>query len=129
ARNILMRTPGRASKISGLSALAASVSAAGDKELASELMREAAGLVNPQPKNYQDLMFTLILAAGYASAEPDKAFPVLEDTIFRANQLISAVVTLAEFADVNEEIIADGEFQVGAFGGQMIRSMTGSVGM
>jgi hypothetical protein len=129
ARNILMRTPGRASKISGLSTLAASVSAAGDKELASELMREAAGLVNPQPKNYQDLMFTLMLAAGYASAEPDKAFPVLEDTIFRANQLISAVVTLAEFADVNEEIIADGEFQVGAFGGQMIRSMTGSVGM
>ena len=128
-REMLSKGTGRDKKIVGLSMLAASVAKASDKQLASEIMREAAALVNPQPKNYQDFLFTLMLASGYAAADPEKAFPVLDDAIFRANELISAVVRIAEFVDVNEEVIADGEFQVGAFGGQMIRSMTGSVGM
>lgn len=129
AREMIAKTTGRDKKIAGLSMLAASVAKAGDKQLASEIMREAAALVNPQPKTYLDFMYSWMLASGYAVAEPDKAFPVLDDAIFRANELISSVVRIAEFVDVNEEVIADGEFQVGAFGGQMIRGMTGSVGM
>ncbi len=129
AREMIGKTTGRDKKIAGLSMLAASVAKAGDKQLASEIMREAATLVNPQPKTYLDFMYSWMLASGYAVAEPDKAFPVLDDAIFRANELISSVVRIAEFVDVNEEVIADGEFQVGAFGGQMIRGMTGSVGM
>jgi hypothetical protein len=129
AREIIAKTAGRDKKIAGLSMLAASVAKAGDKQLASEIMREAATLVNPQPKTYLDFMYSWMLASGYAVAEPDKAFPVLDDAIFRVNDLISSVVRIAEFVDVNEEVIADGEFQVGAFGGQMIRGMTGSVGL
>jgi hypothetical protein len=129
AREMIAKTTGRDKKIAGLSMLAASVAKAGDKQLASEIMREAATLVNPQPKTYLDFMYSWMLASGYAVAEPDKAFPVLDDAIFRVNDLISSVVRIAEFIDVNEEVIADGEFQVGAFGGQMIRGMTGSVGM
>lgn len=129
AREMIAKTTGRDKKIAGLSMLAASVAKAGDKQLASEIMREAAALVNPQPKTYLDFMYSWMLASGYAVAEPDKAFPVLDDAIFRVNELISSVVCIAEFIDVNEEVIADGEFQVGAFGGQMIRGMTGSVGM
>ena len=104
--------------------LAAQVAKAGDKELADEIMRDAERLVNPQPKNYQDFMLSWMLASGYAEADPDKAFPLLETTILRANETISAFVKVAEFIDVNEEMIDDGEVQVGMFGGSMIRGMT-----
>lgn len=129
ARKIISTTPGKDKKITALSLLAAQVAKAGDKELADEIMRDAERLINPQPKNYRDFLFTWLVASGYAEANPDKAFPMLEDAILRANETISAFVKVAEFVDVNEEMIDDGEVQVGMFGGQMIRGMTGELGI
>lgn len=128
-RKILMRTPGRDKKIMGLSLLATQVSGAGDKELAAEIMKDAHNLINPQPKNYQDFLLTWMLAAGYAEADPEKAFPLLEDTIIRANETISAFVKVGEFIDAAGEMIQDGEVQVGAFGGSMVRGLTSELGM
>lgn len=129
ARKILMRTPGRDKKIMGLSMLAKQVSRAGDRELAAEIMKDAQNLINPQPKNYQDYMLTWMLAAGYAEADPEKAFPLLEDTILRANETISAFVKVGEFIDAPGEMIQDGEVQIGAFGGSMVRGLTSELGM
>ena len=129
ARKIIATTPGKDKKITALSVLAAHVAKAGDKELADEIMRDAERLINPQPKNYQDFLFTWMVASGYAEANPDKAFPMLENVILRANDTISAFVKVAEFIDVNEEMIDDGEVQVGMFGGQMIRSVTKELGI
>ncbi|MGB7209797.1 MAG: hypothetical protein WBD27_14135, partial [Pyrinomonadaceae bacterium] len=66
ARRILMQTPGKDKKILGLSALAAQVAKMGDKELASEIMKDAQNLINPSPRNYQDFLLSLMLASGYA---------------------------------------------------------------
>ena len=129
ARKILNATPGRDKKIMGLSVLAAQVAKAGDRELAGEIMRDAQNLVNPNPKNYQDFLYSWMLAGGYAEVDPQKAFPILEDTIGRANETIAAFVKAAEFIDVGEEMIVDNEVQVGAFGGQMIRGLTGELGV
>ncbi len=129
ARKIIASTPGKDKKITALSLLAAQVAKAGDKELADEIMRDAERLINPQPKNYRDFLFTWLVASGYAEANPDKAFPMLEDAILRANETISAFVKVAEFIDVNEEMIDDGEVQVGMFGGSMIRGMTQELGI
>jgi hypothetical protein len=129
ARKIISQTPGKDKKIVALSMLAAQVAHAGDKELADEIMRDAERMVNPQPKNYQDFLYSWMLASGYAEANPDKAFPLLESTILRANETISAFVKVAEFIDVNEELVADGEVQVGMFGGSMIRSITSELGL
>jgi len=129
ARKIIASTPGKDKKITALSMLAAQVAKAGDKELADEIMRDAERLINPQPKNYRDFLFTWLVASGYAEANPDKAFPMLEDAILRANETISAFVKVAEFIDVNEEMIDDGEVQVGMFGGSMIRGMTQELGI
>ncbi|MEP6789679.1 MAG: hypothetical protein ABJB40_14665, partial [Acidobacteriota bacterium] len=93
------------------------------------IMRDADRLVNPQPKNYQDFLYSWMLASGYAGANSDKAFPLLESTILRANDTISAFVKVAEFIDVNDELIDDGEVQVGMFGGSMIRGLTGQLGL
>jgi len=129
ARKIIMQTPGRDKKIMALSMLAAQVSKTGDKELAAEIMRDAERLVNPAPKNYQEFLMSWMLASGYANADPEKAFPILEDTIGRANEILAAFVKVGEFMDANEEMIQDGEVQVGAFGGQMVRGLTGELNM
>src|SRR5688572_2677711 len=129
ARKMLLQTKGRDKQIVGLSMLATQVAKAGDKELAAEIMRDAEKLVNPNPKNYQDFLFTWMLATGYAESNPDKAFPILEDAIGRANNVISAFVQVGEFIDVTEEMISDGEAQVGAFGGGMIRGLSKELGI
>lgn len=129
ARRILLQTPGTDKKIIGLSGLATQVAKAGDKELAAEIMKDAKGLVNPSPKTYQDFLLTWMLATGYAEAEPEKAFPLLEETIMRANDTIAAFIRVGEFIDVAGEMIDEGEVQVGAFGGQMVRGLTSELGM
>ena len=129
SRKIISQTPGKDKKIIALSLLAAQVAKVGDKDLADEIMRDAERLVNPEPKNYQDFMLSWMLASGYAEANPDKAFPILETAILRANETISAFIKVAEFIDVNAEMIDEGEFQVGMFGGEMIRGMTRELGM
>ena len=129
ARKIISQTPGKERKLTALSLLAAQVARAGDKALAAELMRDAERLVNPQPKNYRDFLFSWMLASGFAQADPDKAFPLLDDIISRANETLSAFVKVAEFIDTADELIDDGEVQVGAFGGSMITSLTKELGI
>ena len=128
-RKVIATTPGKDKKITALSLLAAQVAKAGDKELADEIMRDAERLINPSPKNYRDFLYTWMVSSGYAEANPEKAFPMLESTILRANETISAFVKVAEFIDVNEEMVDDGEVQVGMFGGQMIRGVTKELGI
>lgn len=124
AREIIMKTPGRDKKIMALSALAASVKQAGDAELAGEIMREAESFIRPDPRNYQDFIATWSVISGYAAAEPNRAFMMLEDTIYRANEVRAAFVRVGEFIDVTEQMIVDGEIQLGSFGGGMIRGLS-----
>ncbi|MBK9162994.1 MAG: hypothetical protein IPM21_03645 [Acidobacteria bacterium] len=124
SREIIMKTPGREKKIMALSALATSVKQAGDVALTAEIMREAESLVRPDPRNYQDFLATWMIISGYASAEPDRAFMMLDDTIYRANEVIGAFVRVGEFIDVTEQMIVDSEIQLGAFGGGMIRGLS-----
>ena len=124
ARKIISKTPGKDKKIASLSMLAAQVAKAGDKELAAEIMKDAEGLVTSQPKNYQDFMLSWMLISGYAEVDPEKAFPMLSDTILRLNDTIAAFIKAAEFIDVRGEMIDDGEVQVGQFGGGLLRGLT-----
>ncbi len=128
ARKIIAETKGKDKKIVALGILATSVAKLGDKDLANEIMLDAERMVTVNPKNYQDFMYTWLLAGGYAEANPDKAFPLLESTIMKANVTLDAFVRVAEFIDVQEEMVADGEVQVGAFGGEMIRGFTRELG-
>jgi hypothetical protein len=129
ARKIVSEMGGKDQKIMALSMLAAQVAKAGDKELAGEIMKDASAMVNPQPKNYKDFLLVWMLASGYAEADPDKAFPLLDDAINRLNDTITGVVRIAEFLDVSGEIVDDGEVQVGAFGGSMMREITRGLGV
>ncbi|QQS34231.1 MAG: hypothetical protein IPM50_06590 [Acidobacteriota bacterium] len=124
ARRIIERTSSPQAKVTGLTMLAGVVAKAGDKELALQLMNEAERFSNPYPKTYVDYMMTWMLASGMAEVEPERAFRQLESAIFRLNDTIAAAVKIAEFIDVNDEIIEEGELHVGSFGGSLIRDVT-----
>ncbi len=123
ARGIAAAAPGRLEKVTILSAVATQIANAGHRELSVELMSEAAAFVPMNPKNYQDFMLMGVLVSGYAYVDPQRAFPIIEDAIMRGNGLISAFVRVGEFIDLNEEMIVDGEVQVGGFGGDFMPGM------
>ena len=129
ARKIIAATPNRLEKIAALAVLAGTISKLGDKELAGDIMKDAQSLMNASPKNYQDFMEVWILASGFAQTDAEKAFSVLDDTIYRLNETISAFVKVGEFIDLSGEMIEDGEVQVGSFGGSMVKELTRSLGM
>lgn len=129
ARRSLLALPGKDKKVTGLSLLATQVNKLGDKDLAAEIMRDAASFVNPQPRNYQEFILSWLLAAGYSSTDTDRSFAILEDTVNRSNEVVDAAVRIAEFMDTNEEVIIDGELQLGGFGagGSMVRNLTNTL--
>jgi hypothetical protein len=129
ARKIIGGMGSKQDKIMALSLLAGQVAAAGDKELAAEILKDAQTLVNPSPKNYRDFLETWFLASAYSAADADKAFPLLEDAIGRLNETLSAFIKVGEFMDVSGEMIDDGEVQVGAFGGSMMNGLTRELGI
>ncbi|HEY0658822.1 MAG TPA: hypothetical protein VGD05_10125, partial [Pyrinomonadaceae bacterium] len=124
ARKIIAATPNRQQKIAALAVLAGKISKLGDKELAAEIMKDARSLMNASPKSYLDFMEVWMVASALAQTDAEKAFPLLEDTIFRVNDTIAAFIKVGEFMDVAGEIIDDGEVQVGSFGGSMIKEIT-----
>lgn len=128
ARKIIAAIKDPTQKLFALSALAAQVATAGDKELAAQIMDEARTFVNPQPKNYQDFMHIWLIAAAWAQVDAAKSFPILEDAIFRLNDTIAAFAKAGEFIDVGGDIIEDGEVQIGAFGGSMTQELTRGLG-
>ncbi len=129
SRKIISGIGDRSEKIMALSLLAAQVAKFGDKELAADVMKDAQTLVNPSPKNYRDFLEVWFLASAYAETDPDKAFPVLDDAIYRLNDTLSAFIKVGEFIDVSGEMIDDGEVQVGSFGGSLISGLTGELGI
>ena len=126
ARRIVGEMNNPTKKLTALTALATQVKILGDQELASEIMREGNALVNPNPKNVLEYTQTWMLIVGYSQVDPEKAFPILEDTIFRLNDTIGAFIKVAEFIDVGSDFVIDGEVQLGSFGGAMIRNLVGT---
>jgi hypothetical protein len=129
SRKIIGGMGNKQEKLLALSMLASQVATAGDRELSAEIMKDAQALVNPQPKNYRDFMEIWFLASAYATTDADKAFPILEDAIFRLNDTLSAFIKVGEFIDVTGEMIDDGEVQVGGFGGSMMTGLTRELGI
>ncbi|MEP6902892.1 MAG: hypothetical protein ABJA66_14155 [Actinomycetota bacterium] len=129
ARKIIGGMGKKEEKIMALSLLAGQVAKLGDKELAADIMKDAQALVNPSPKNYRDFLEIWFLVSVYLETDPDKAFPILDDAIFRLNDTLSAFIKVGEFIDVSGEMIDDGEVQVGSFGGSVISGLTGELGI
>ncbi|MGI8544974.1 MAG: hypothetical protein ACR2MD_16055 [Aridibacter sp.] len=127
ARQIVLTMNDPNQKIMALNLLAVQVKQLGDLELASDLISQANSLVNPQPVNYMDYLQTWMLAAGYAELDVEKAFPILENTVYRLNDTISAFVKVGEFIDVSGSMVQNGEVQLGMFGGRLSKDLMGTL--
>jgi len=127
ARKVISAMKNREQKIIALNALALEVNMAGDKDLALEIMTDLQNMINPSPKTYLDYMHCWILASGYAQIAPEKAFPILEESVLRLNDTLGAFIKVAEFIDVNGEFVEDGEVQLGVLGGEVTRQMIQSI--
>ncbi len=128
SKKIIAEIPDRERKFMALAGLASQVAQSGDQETAAAIMTDARNFINLQPKNYRDYMQIWMLTSAYAQADPDKAFPLLEDTIFRLNDTIAAFIKIGEFMDVSDEIVVDGEIQIGGFGGEISRELVRNLG-
>jgi hypothetical protein len=129
SRKIIGGLGNKQEKIMALSMLASQVARLGDKELAADIMKDAQMMVNPSPKNYKDYIEVWFLASAYAENDPEKAFPILEEAIFRLNDTLSAFIKVGEFIDVSGEMIDDGEIQLGAMGGSLVTGLTRELGV
>ncbi|MCW5960024.1 MAG: hypothetical protein KIS76_07660 [Pyrinomonadaceae bacterium] len=129
SRKIIVSIDDPNQKIMALSGLAVQVAQLGDKQLAIEILEDARGLINPQPVNYLDYMESWILITGYSQIDAPQAFPMLESTIYRLNDTISAFVKVGEFIDVEGDMVEDGEIQLGSFGGGFTRELLGMIGV
>ena len=108
ARQQIAKTEEPSAKITMISIIAEQMAKMGDQETALQFMREAESYGTQYPKNYLDFIQNWMLASGYAQVAPEKSFPILEDSIYRLNETISAFVKVGEFIDVNGEMIEDG---------------------
>lgn len=123
ARGIIAGLEDREKKLAALSALALQVAQLGDKELASEVLEEAKRLIVLQPVNYRDYMEIWMVISAYSKIDAEQAFPLLENTIYKLNNLMEAFVEVGKFIDVTGDIVEDGEVQLGSFGGGMTREI------
>ncbi|REJ79187.1 MAG: hypothetical protein DWQ47_00125 [Acidobacteria bacterium] len=112
-------------KITILTATAVTLKKLGDEELAKELVSEAAGELASNPRHFIDFLSIWAFAGGVVEISPDIAFAKLEDAVYRINEVINSGITIAEFIDVDENIVQDGEVLVGAFAGGMTSGITG----
>jgi len=128
SRKIIAESPNREQRMFSLTALAIQTAKLGDKELASEIMNEVQSAINLQPKNYREFIEVWLFAGSYAQVDAPKAFPILENAIFRLNDTISAFIKVGEFIDANNEFIDEGEVQVGGFGNEIIGELLRNMG-
>ena len=128
ARRIIAQNEDRSQKLTALTLLAMQAVKFGDKSLAADILRDTESLVNQQPKNYRDFMEVWMLVGGYAQVDANRAFPLLEDAIYRLSDTIGAFIKVGEFMDVGGDMIEDGEVQISGFGGEMTRDLLGSLG-
>ena len=118
ARSKILESGNRNLKFNSLVNVAAQAVFAGEKEIAVGLLDEAESFTNLQPKEMREFAEIWTLAKGYASVKPEKSFTLVEDTIFRLNDVINAYVKFSEFQS-GEAMVENGELKMGDYGSQM----------
>jgi hypothetical protein len=91
-----------------LISLSRQASQAGQDELAGVLLSDAERFINLQPKERNDFTENRNLATAYTSVDPDKSFAILENMIFRLNDVIDGFIKVNEFSG-NSRMVENGE--------------------
>ena len=95
-------------RFSNLVWLANQASNFGENDIARTLLADAERFVNLQPKERADFSASRSLGSAYAEISPERSFAILENMIFRLNEVIDGYVKFGEF-NGNGRIIENGE--------------------
>ncbi len=114
-------------RIQALVDLAGILKAKGQMKLANEVLDEAHRSVTNNPKNYSEFLQIWTLAGGLVDSDKEVAFAMVEDLVFRLNDVAAGFIRFGEFIDSGGEIVEDGELQFGGPGGGMVGSMIGTL--
>jgi hypothetical protein len=91
--------------------------------LSSEILAEAFRSVTNNPRTSTDFLQIWTLAMGISNSDPEKAFSMVEDLVFRLNDVAAAFVRFAEFIDTEGVILENGELLFDGLGGGMLAQM------
>ena len=91
-----------------LISLARQAQQAGQNELAETILGDAERFINLQPKDRREFNENRNLANAYTSVNPDKSFAILENMIFRLNDVIEGFIKVGEFSG-NGRMVENGE--------------------
>jgi hypothetical protein len=114
----ILESGNKSLRFTSLLSLAAQAANVGEKEIAVDVLEEAETFINLQPKEMREFTEVLMLAGGYASLKPERSFTLVEDTIFRLNDVINAYVKFSEFQG-GQAVIENDELRMGDYGGQV----------
>lgn len=95
-------------RFTNLLGLALRANVVGEKELASNILGEAETLINQDPKEKRDFSRNRSLANAYASVDADKSFVILENMVYRLNDVINGYIKYMEFSG-NGRVIENNE--------------------
>lgn len=112
-------------RIEILSTLAQSIAQNGDKKTALTLVNEARAQYSGRMKQRKNLNSVLQLAHGYAVAEPEQGFVLLESNVSYFNDLIAAGILIGDFNAYNS--VRSDEVDLDTVRSESYRSAPGGV--
>ncbi|MFN2392408.1 MAG: hypothetical protein ABR566_10625 [Pyrinomonadaceae bacterium] len=114
----ILESGNKSLRFTSLISLATQAANVGEKEIAIDVLEKAETFINLQPKEMREFTEVWTLAGGYASLKPERSFALVEDTIFRLNDVINAYVKFSEFQS-GQAVIENDELRMGDSGGQV----------
>jgi hypothetical protein len=108
ARARILAVADNSFRSANLISLAQRALSAEQDELAASLLSDAERFVNMQPKQRNDFNENRNLAAAYAAVDAEKSFAILENLIFRLNEVIDGFIKMNEF-NGNSRAVESGE--------------------
>lgn len=128
-RKTLSQIRSRPQRLMALTQIAKSFAERGDKETAKDLLKDTAEFQVAQPRKAPEMLQNLMLADALSGVDADRAFTLLEYTLFEVNGVATSFHRIGEFMDAKE--IADGnEFNMSGFPREMLQvGSTGGLGL
>ena len=104
-------------RFSNLVWLAMISKSSGEIEYAQMLLDQAEGFINRQPQDKNDFSKKRNLANAYAGVQPERSFEILEDMIYRLNDVIESYIKFSEYSS-NRSVVDNGELLVNRYSRQ-----------
>lgn len=110
-QNKIMSNSNERWRFTNLVSLAATAKNIGETKKAMEILGDAEGLINRDPKVKSEFSDNRNLANAYAGIDPEKSFQILELIAYRLNGVIDGYIKFMEYSG-NQRMVENGELVI-----------------